>query len=238
MSPRCPAEPISWLRLERYHLGDIRGDERKAIADHLVACEACAACLARIEQDEAVALPALPTLPAPLRGVLVRWPARTAAIVGTLAAAAAVILAVRGTGRPVDGGGPVASGNRVKGDAIAFTLVRDDGARIEGTAGAYRDGDRFKALVTCAPGAGLAFDLVVYDASGVSFPLVPSGVMGCGNDVPMSGALRLTGRGEETVCLVWSDAGAVSRAEVRTGVGALHAGDQEMCKTLKAAEEP
>ncbi|MGH7293845.1 MAG: zf-HC2 domain-containing protein, partial [Polyangiaceae bacterium] len=74
MTPRCTAEPISWLRLERYHLGELRGAERQAIADHLAACEACAACLARIEQDDAVALPVLPPLPAPRRGVLLRWP--------------------------------------------------------------------------------------------------------------------------------------------------------------------
>ena len=50
----------------------------------------------------------------------------------------------------------------MKGDAIAFTLVRDDDERIAGDAGVYRDGDRFKALVTCPPGRSVAFDVVVY----------------------------------------------------------------------------
>ena len=60
MSARCTGTPVSWLRLERYHLGEIRGRERAVVAEHLAACPACAACLARIEQDDAVALPALP----------------------------------------------------------------------------------------------------------------------------------------------------------------------------------
>ena len=89
--------------------------------------------------------------------------ARVAATAGALAAAAAVALAVRQPGHEL----AATPGSRVKGEAIAFSLVRDDGARIDGAEGAYRDGDQFKALVTCPPGAGLAFDPVVLDSDGV-----------------------------------------------------------------------
>jgi anti-sigma factor RsiW len=52
----CIGTPISWLRLERYRLGEISADEKKDIADHVGACAACAASLARIESDDAAPL--------------------------------------------------------------------------------------------------------------------------------------------------------------------------------------
>ncbi len=236
---RCTSEPISWLRLERYHLGEIRGGERAQIAKHLAACPACAACLERIEQDDAVALPTLPA-PAGAKVVKMRWPVQAVALVGTLAAAAAVVLAMRGS-HPVDGERPTLAGGRVKGDAMAFTLVSDDDARIEGTEGTYRQRDRFKAVVTCPPGAGGAFDVVVYDASGVSFPLEPAGGIACGNDVPIPGAFRLTGPGDETVCLVWNAGGAVDRGKLASGPAALGAAagtdGLTYCKKLSASVE-
>jgi hypothetical protein len=241
---RCTGEPVSWLRLERFHLGDIRGEERAAIESHLATCPACAACLERIEQDDAVALPALPAVSVTkAEGPVVelRWPVRAAAIVGTLAAAAAVVLAIRGA-HPVDGEHPTLPGVRVKGDAIAFSLVRDDGERVDGTTGGYRERDRFKAVVTCPPGATGAFDVVVYDASGVSFPLEPAGGLACGNDVPMPGAFRLTGPGDETVCLVWNAVGAVDRGKLVGRAATLDAGagtdGLTLCKRLSATAEP
>jgi hypothetical protein len=239
---RCTSEPISWLRLERYHLGEIRVEERVAIEQHLAACPACAACLERIEQDEAVALPALPAR-APAKVVRMRWPVQAVAVVGTLAAAAAVVLAIRGA-HPVDGERPTLPGTRVKGDAIAFTLVRDDAGRIEGTEGTYREHDRFKAIVTCPASmsaAGGAFDVVVYDTSGVSFPLEPAGAIACGNEVPIPGAFRLTGPGDETVCLVWDASGAVDRGRLASATRAPGtAGGTDsltLCKKLSAAAE-
>ena len=104
----------------------------------------------------------------------------------------------------------------MKGDAVAFTLVRDDDERIDGDAGVYRHGDRFKAVVTCPPGEVMTFDLVVYDASGASFPLEPARGLACGNEVPLQGAFRLTGRDDETVCLVWGEGGPVDRATPAT----------------------
>ena len=52
MSGRCIGEPVSWLRLERLHLGEISGPERARIEEHLAACRACAACLASIVEGE------------------------------------------------------------------------------------------------------------------------------------------------------------------------------------------
>jgi hypothetical protein len=229
---RCVGEPVSWLRLERYHLGEIAGAEREAIAAHLAACPACAACLASIEQDDGSVLPTLAVTKAPPRAVLTRLPVRAAAVVGALAAAAALVLVMRGSSPTGDGHPARVPGGRIKGDAIAFSLVRDDGERIVGADGVYRDGDRFKAIVTCAPGSSASFDLAVFDSGDPTFPLAPAHDFACGNGVPLPGAFRLTGASDETVCIVWSETGAVDRSAL---AGAMPSGNTALCKRLRAA---
>ncbi|HEY6463617.1 MAG TPA: hypothetical protein VIY73_25790, partial [Polyangiaceae bacterium] len=123
-------------------------------------------------------------------------------------------------------------------NAVAFSLVRDDGVRIDGVEGTFRDGDRFRAIVTCPPGAGMSFDLVVYDRGGASFPLLPAADFGCGNEVPLPGAFRLTGRDDENVCLVWGAHDALKRDALAQGVEALGADASRTCIALKAAGEP
>ncbi len=230
---RCIGEPVSWLRLERFRLGELAGPEREGVAAHLAACSACAACMARIEADEARELPALALGPEATR----RRPApparsprrRLFASVAALAAAAVVVLGVGRTWRSP--GSAERETVRPKGDAVAFVLVRDDGQRVADAQGVFRDGDRFKALVTCPPGSGATFDLVVFDASGASFPLSPARGFACGNEVPLPGAFRLTPAGDhETVCVVWGSDNDVDRgALARSGV----AGRRAMCKDLR-----
>jgi hypothetical protein len=99
--------------------------------------------------------------------------------------------------------------------------------------GVFRDGDRFKALVTCPPDRGANFDFVVFDASGASFPLAPAPGFACGNEVPLPGAFRLTAApgDHETVCVVWADAEQVDRTALsRRGI----ASPRSMCKELRA----
>lgn len=236
---RCTGEPISWLRLERYHLGELAEGERARVAEHLTVCATCAECMERIEADEAVILPALElgagagraasvATPAPPR----RW--RLLASAGALAAAAVMVLGIgrtwRGSGTPMT----ERETALLKGDGMAFVLVREDGQRVVDAQGVFRDGDRFKALVTCPPAMGANFDLVVFDASGASFPLAPAPGFACGNEVPLPGAFRLTAEpgGHETVCVVWTDAEQVDRAALsRNGV----ASPRSMCKELRAA---
>jgi Putative zinc-finger len=232
---RCVGEPVSWLRLERFRLGELGGPEREAVAAHLAACPACAACVARIDADESLELPALalgPAAPRPPPTLPTRSPRRRLfASVAALAAAAVVVLGIgrtrRGPGTAVDG-----ETARLKGDGMAFVLVRDDGQRVVDAEGVFRSGDRFKALVTCPPGSGATFDLVVFDGSGASFPLSPARGFACGNEVPLPGAFRLTPAGDrETVCVVWGSEDEVDRgALARSGVS----GRRAMCKDLRA----
>jgi hypothetical protein len=235
VSPRCIGQPISWLRLERFHLGEIQGAEREPIVAHLAACPVCAACLAHIQDDDAHALPPLSVSKPARRNVLSLFPVRVVAALGALAAGGAFVLGLRGNGHR--GGLEQArlDESRVKGDAFAFSLVRDDDERIAGTAGVYRDGDRFKAVVTCPPGARVVFDVVVYDPGGASFPLEPARELACGNDVPLPGAFRLTGDTDETVCLVWGEGAPVDRAALAARVS----GDgHTLCKELSPPPKP
>lgn len=208
---RCVGVPVSWLRLERFHLGELAGSERDSVARHLDECEACAACLRSIEEDRRE----LPPLPG--RRPRVSWLRRGAAVGGALALAAALVLGIGR--RPSVPRSDL--GARTKGSEVALTLVREsEGALVE-AGGAYRDGDRFKALVTCPSGMQASFDLVVFERGEPSFPLEPRGTLPCGNDVALPGAFRLTGAEPMTVCLVWSDAGPVDRAATRLGPDAL-----------------
>jgi hypothetical protein len=243
MTPsRCTGEPISWLRLERYRLGELAEAERARVAEHLTACATCAECMARIMADEAEILPALELAAGAARAASIATPAppprrwRLFAGAGALAAAAMMVL---GIGRTWHGSATRTIEHEtalLKGDGMAFVLVRDDGQRLADPQGVFRDGDRFKALVTCPPAMGANFDLVVFDASGASFPLAPAPGFACGNEVPLPGAFRLTAAApgdHDTVCVVWTDGEQVDRRALsRSGA----ASPRSMCKELRATE--
>jgi len=207
----CIGMPISWLRLERYQAGDIAGDERETIAKHLASCEACAECLRRIESDnrEPPALPAVHKK----SGVVVQL-RRAAPWIGALAIAAAVLLLIR---KPTTDPQPqvdMPPGVRIKGGDISFSLVNADDTVFEGGA-VYRDGDRFKVIMTCPPGMRGGFDVVVYEGNEAAFPLEAPRGIACGNGVAIPGAFRATGADKMTLCLVWDESGPVDREMLR-----------------------
>jgi anti-sigma factor RsiW len=55
--------PVSWLKLEQYHLGELSTTAAAAVERHLRSCEACRTCHARIAEDRS-----LPPLPVVTRG--------------------------------------------------------------------------------------------------------------------------------------------------------------------------
>ena len=239
---RCIGEPVSWLRLERYHLGELDAAESAKVLAHLTACAACADCLRRMDRDDAVPLPPL-ELPSPAPSVraadgrVLRLRASSVSrVVFGLAVAAAVMLGIGRTWLRDPGTTLRPDSPRVKGGDVTFSLVRDDGERIVDSTGVYREGDRWKAVVTCPPTMSAGFDVVVFDAAGASFPIARVPMLSCGNDVPLPGAFRLTGTGEETVCVVWGEGGAVDRP--RAPKDPMDLGEASLCKRLSPASAP
>lgn len=210
---RCVGTPISWLRLEQHHAGALKASESAAIAVHLGECGACAACLARIELDEELPLPALPAPQQPAAKVLTLR--RVAPVLAALAIAAALFFVL---GRRPAVIGPQELdplSPRTKGGSVGFVLVRDDQDVVAEAGGVYRDGDRWKALVTCPAGMRAAWDLVVFERGQAAFPLEAQPDLTCGNAVPLPGAFRTTGHEPMTVCVVWNDGALVDRGALQ-----------------------
>ncbi len=181
----CIGAPISWLRLEQHALAaDVE------VGRHLDACPACRACFASIDGDRDRALPPLGDLAvaAARRRGRSRWLAA-----GAVAAAAAIVLLalLRRDTETMPG---------IKGgDDLVLDLIRERSGEVVAGPVSYRDGDRFKVLVTCARRGEVTVELTV-DQAGESFtPLAPARIR-CGNRVPMPGAFSLTGTTPARVC--------------------------------------
>jgi len=198
----CTGEPISWLRLERYALGDADA----AVTSHLATCAACRGCLDELRGD----LVALPTLAVPARRArALRW---WQIAVPALAAAALAVALVRP--RPHAAGGPTRlAGVKGVGDVV-LGLVRDRGGAIRDDVATFAPGDRWKVVVTCATADGAWIDVAVLEAGAVlpDRPLAPAHVA-CGNAVPVPGAFELTGGKPNRICVrVGAEAASVAPA--------------------------
>lgn len=218
-------EPISWLRLEHYHLGELPPGEHSHIQAHLHDCPHCSAMLAEIEDDART----LPPLPLPDASPAQPWYRRLSillpAVAGpVLVATVALILVLP----PVIS--PELPGPRVayKGGELAIDLVRERAGAIKQSPKAYKDGDRFELLVTTPPGQH-TWDLVVLQQGQAFFPLEPGSVSGGNRQVV--GAFVLTGPGAADVCVVvGEDLPARSELEAR---GAEALAEDAACVTLK-----
>lgn len=59
--PRCIGQPLSWLALERYQLGELSPRRSRSVALHLQRCDVCRRCFEQIETERvSVELPPLP----------------------------------------------------------------------------------------------------------------------------------------------------------------------------------
>jgi hypothetical protein len=102
-----------------------------------------------------------------------------------------------------DAGGPALPGTptttpttTIKGAGdLVLTVVRERAGAIRDDVTTSRPADRWKLLVTCAPGDAAPgwLDVVVLDDTGApSYPLAPT-ALSCGNRVVVPGAFSLTG---------------------------------------------
>jgi hypothetical protein len=199
----CVGEPISWLRLERYALAELDRAAAAAVRMHVEACAACRSALASIEGD-VVALPPLPARRAVIAAVKRPWYRRwtLGAGLGVAIAAAAVLLLWLRT--PGDDALPGRRA-RVKGAGlVSLRLVRERGGVVAFDPADVAPDDRWKVELTCASGAPLWTDVVVYQPGGASFPLSPRPIT-CGNQVGVPGAFRITDGGA-TICVALGSA--------------------------------
>jgi hypothetical protein len=215
----CIAEPISWLRLERYRLQELAVADAREIEQHLAACASCRECLAKV--DAPLPLPELPVrVPAPIRRPVWGRARFVAAASAITAAAAAAVLMLRSS----PGLEPPRRVLAIKGGELAIGLVRERAGAIAREPSQFAPGDRFKVLLTCPPPLRPHVDVVVFQGEQAFFPLQPAELAACGNALALPGAFALDGAEDALVCAVVSDAGPVDRAALSAGgVAALPA---------------
>jgi hypothetical protein len=200
----CVGEPVSWLDLELYALGELPDPaEERAVEQHLAGCEACQGCLETIQTDrrELPALPAVEPAPEHERESRPWWRWLQWSLAPAMAVTAAVLLVVL---LPVDPALDLPARRvAIKGGDLALTLVRRRGDATTDAPGTFGPGDRFKVEVTCPPGQALSWDVVVFQGGEAAFPFAaPAGPLPCGNREPVAGAFGLTGDKPAHVCLV------------------------------------
>ena len=191
----CIGEPISWPRLERF----VQTRADATIAVHVAQCPACRQCVDEIERD-VVALPPL-AMTAPRRA---RW---WWIALPTFAVAAIIVFVIRPQPRPAN----VAS---IKGvGEVTLALVRDRDGNILEDATTFAHGDRWKIVLTCAPGHSTSVVVEVVEAGSktTDHPLAPAQIA-CENRVVLPGAFELTGAVANRICVQVTTDGDTDRA--------------------------
>jgi anti-sigma factor RsiW len=156
-------EPLSWLTLERYALGELSAEERARVEAQLAESPVDRACLQEILEDRSeLSLPS----PAPVASVTSLAPARAArrgrwlAVCAALGAAATIVLMVRDQREPAPYDG-------VKGSDVALRLISDRQGVEPRT---FAAGERFKVEVTCPARLGASLRLLIFQGGEVFEP--------------------------------------------------------------------
>jgi anti-sigma factor RsiW len=193
-------EPLSWLTLERYALGELSADERAQVEARLATSEADRACLAEILEDKSE-LPALDANPVVVSIAAARerrrpqWLAWSAALA---AAAAALIIVLRD---PVPhGASTTGDDDHVKGSEVTLRLISD---RQGHEPTHFNTGERFKVQLSCPASLSQALRVFVVQGSQVFEPVPRDASFRCGNLVTWPGAFALDGNEPADVCVYW-----------------------------------
>ena len=196
----CTGEPISWPRLETF----AAGAPDASIDEHVRTCAACRHCLDALRADNLV-LPALNFTPAKAPAARPRWRAWIPALGVAMAAVVLALVVIR---RPDSLPQPDVAVREnvatVKGvGTVVLGTVRERAGEIRQDAATFATGDRWKLVLTCAPGPSVRAKTSVIEVSGdgrVDRPL-PLIQVSCGNRVVLPGAFELTGARANRVCV-------------------------------------
>ena len=203
-------EPVSYLRLELYGLGELPEPEAGEIAEHLAACSACSACYERVSAP-------VPPLSLPLPAAKPQAPRRAGWRARAVWAAGSVVSAALGAWlllMPREAG--LVERGSVKGGSMSMELVRVDAEGRQLAATHFAAGDRFKVSLSCAAEGAPEASVLVFQAGETFVAMPPHALGSCGNHRTLPGAFRLTGESAAEVCVVLSNAsGAAELANMR-----------------------
>lgn len=198
----CTQEPISRLKLELYHLGELPAEKRGEIQHHIDTCGACKAALDYIANDDRV-MPPL-RIPAPSRQMsFFDTIIRQHLFVWTATAAIAVV-ALFFMILPEDNHSFETEQDtlaNVKGGDAAIYIVRNRDGVVDENPAAFQEGDRFKIFVTYLGNNPAKWDLAVFQGDKVYFPLTPTNTLPAGARTPLQGALSLDGSEPASICI-------------------------------------
>lgn len=216
-------QPLSWLTLERYVLGELDERARQTVEARLAVSAEDRACLQTILQDQSE-LPPLPVV-LPVRARARRRLAVWVRVSAAVALAASLLLVVL---RPADGPIPARRELRsgAKGGEISVRLLSD--RRGEGPS-TFEPGERFKVLVTAPPWFDAPLSVLVFQGTARYEPLPAVDGLPRGNLVPWPSAFTLTGEEPAEVCVTWSPAAATARTPQALG-------DDAVCTQLHPRE--
>ena len=216
-----PNEPLSWLTLERYALGELSAAERALVEQRLASSAQDRQCLDVIRSDQTV-MPPLPVVPLRAKKKSARLP-----VWGSLLAAAAALLLMVLRPDQTDEPGEITPSRATKGGDVSIVLASE---RQGAGARTFATGERFKVLVTCPLTFATPLRVLVFQ-DGQRFEPLPQARLTCGNLVPWPGAFELDGAGDVEVCATWSAAAPSARSVRELGPDAA-------CVRLKPAAEP
>ncbi len=218
--------PISWLKLEQYHLGELSPTAAAAITRHLRSCEACRMCHSRIEEDRP--LPPLPEIPR--GGCLSTW-MRIPNMRATTAVVVASVLVLTGY-LLMPTTDPEAVHERVgtKGGGIAITLVRNRNGHVTENPARFREGDVFSLRLSLPGPPEAQVDVVVIQENTIYFPTDAPLRIGPRNRVHLTRAFRITGRAPVTACVFPADDPSIRQRLLEGSREALP--EQALCRTI------
>lgn len=215
--------PISWLKLEQYHLGELSDDAAAAIEEHLSGCDACRSCMDRIEAGRV--LKPLPDVEPVSIWNRFRLPLRLAAAMALILLGLAIYPLF-----PHQGDRTEAEGVAIRGGESTLTVLRERKGSVVENPATYRDGDRFSLRLTTSA-TTVMWDTVVISDKEVYFPMEAPLFLSFHNQFPLPGAFRLSDMAAVTICAFPSE-GMDDRERIRA-LGRQGLPEAAVCRTVR-----